>query len=142
MRLPAGATMAYPPGWRRAQGDAGSATQVLSDAHGQLIGYLNLTSRTVTERLRTWPAFRLAHNRREHDMHLHRLAAAGGLRVGDGTGACVLDRYTTVTARQYTEIACLVVGRRRGVVVVAAAPTDAWGRIAPRLQRAVASVRT
>ena len=111
------------------------------DARGQLVGYLNLTPRTPTERLRTWSQFRLAHNGQEHDVHLRRLAAADGLRFGNATGACVLDRYTTVSARQYTEIACLVLGPRAGVVAVAAAPSGAWGRMAPRLQRALASVR-
>lgn len=142
MRLPAGATMAYPPGWDRAQSDAGTATEVLSGAHGRLLGYLNLTPRTADERPRTWTRFRIDHNGREHDTDVRLLAAARGLRIGDGTGACVLDRYTTVTDRRYTEIACLVIGPHAGVVAVAAAPSGAWGRMAPQLRRALGSVRS
>jgi hypothetical protein len=53
----------------------------------------------------------------------------------------VVDHYATVSAR-YKEIACIVRGARGTTVVVAAAQPQDWGRLAPQLQRAVASFAT
>ncbi|MEA2214312.1 MAG: hypothetical protein QOF83_4260 [Solirubrobacteraceae bacterium] len=141
-RIPTGASIAYPPGWTPAQSDRGTATAVLTAPGGRLIGYLNLTPRSGNEPLGRWARFRIAHNGEEHDTHVRALAAHRGLRFTTGTGSCVRDSYTTKTSANYIEIACLVVGRHRGVVAVGAAPPVDWRRLAPQLQRAVNSVRT
>jgi hypothetical protein len=142
MRIPAGDTMAYPPGWQPTKTDAGTASKVLEDARGRLVGYLNLTPQVPEETLRTWPQFRVGHNSEEHDSHVAELSAGRGLRFANGRGVCVRDHYTTKTAARYTEIACLVVGRHGGAVAIGAAPMRAWPRMAPQLERALASVRT
>jgi hypothetical protein len=142
MRTPAGATMAYPPGWEPTKTDAGTASKVLADGRGRLVGYLNLSPQVPQETLRTWPQFRVDHNREEDDWHVGELGAGRGLHFASGRGACVRDRYTTKTAARYTEIACLVVSRHTGVVAIGAAPTGAWPQMAPQLERALASVRT
>jgi hypothetical protein len=133
--------MAYPPGWRPSQTDRGTATEVLLSGRGRLVGYLNLTPRTPNEKLADWPRFRVDHNAEENDRHVRALAAGGGLRFGTGTGSCVRDSYMT-TAAHYVEIACLIVGSRSGVVIVAAAPPTEWHRLAPQFERVVESVRT
>jgi hypothetical protein len=137
-----GAKLIYPPSWRPAHGDPGTATVVLKSRAGTYLGYLNLTPREDDERLSTWPAFRLAHNREEGDRHVLRLAAADGLRFHAGTGSCVEDTYTTRAATRFREIACLVSGARATSVIVGAAPPSQWRRMAPTLQRAIANVST
>ena len=141
-RIPTGATMAYPPGWRPSQTDRGTATEVLLSGRGRLVGYLNLTPRTPNESLAGWPRFRVDHNAEDNDRQVRALAAGGGLRFGNGTGSCVRDSYTTSSAARYIEIACLVVGARSGVVIVAAAPPTEWHRLVPQFERVVESVRT
>jgi hypothetical protein len=52
----------------------------------------------------------------------------------------VTDAYITkVRANHYTELACFVRGRTRASVIVAAAPTAHWKRVASLLTRAVAA---
>ena len=68
-------------------------------------------------------------------------AAATPLRFRAGTGSCVIDRYTTASAR-YREIACIVRGSRATTVVVAAARPQDWARLAPTRRRSVASFST
>ena len=68
-------------------------------------------------------------------------ATATRLRFRAGTGSCVIDRYTTASAR-YREIACIVRGSRATTVVVAAARPQDWARLAPTLRRSVASFST
>jgi hypothetical protein len=134
--------MAYPPGWTPTESDAGTRSEVLRSAGGHLLGYLNLTPRTPNESLASWPSFRVDHNGEEHDTHVHALDAARGLRFATGAGSCVRDRYTTTSAAHYIEIACLVIGRGAGVIVIGAAQPTAWPRLAPQLERALNSVRT
>jgi hypothetical protein len=50
----------------------------------------------------------------------------------------VIDHYVSTSAR-YKEIVCIVRGIRATTVVVAAARPADWTRLAPQLQRAVAS---
>ena len=64
-----------------------------------------------------------------------------GVPVGSGRGSCVEDTYRTVRAH-YHEVACLVDGQRASTVVVAAATTTAWPRMAGELHRALAAFRT
>lgn len=132
--------MRYPPGWRLARGDRGTATAVLTGPGEAIAGYLNLTPRQGAETLANWPEFRLEHNRMEGDRDLQRLSSATNLVFPTGRGSCVEDSYTTRSGARYTEIACLISGRRSGVVVVGAAPPALWPRERGDLARAVAGV--
>src|SRR4029079_12366658 len=86
------------------------------------------------ETLANWSHFRVAHNREEGDRNVVREGLASGLRLQAGTGACVGDRYATITSH-YREIACIVRGTRATTVVVAAAQPGDWTRLAPQLRR-------
>jgi hypothetical protein len=141
-RIPAGAVMPYPVGWRQIHGDAGTATAVLKDARSHFLGYLNLTPRQGAETLGTWAAFRTAHNAEEGDRALTTFAAANGLRFRTGRGSCVRDGYTTSTGYRYIELACLVQGPRAASVIVGAAPPGTWARTAPLIERAISSLTT
>jgi hypothetical protein len=139
-RIATGAVLYYPPGWRLAAGDAGTATAVLPGAGHRIAGYLNLTPRQGGETLSGWAAFRLAHNARE-ERAVRREALGPGVRLPHSRGRCVRDSYTTSTGARYVELACLIPGRAESVVVAASPPAD-WTRLAPVLERAVADVRT
>ncbi|MHB8659684.1 MAG: hypothetical protein ACYC91_17400 [Solirubrobacteraceae bacterium] len=141
-RIPGGATLPYPPGWRLVHGDAGTATVARLDARGRYVGYLNLTPRQGDEQIAGWTRFRPDHNAREGDRLVRVLAGASGLRFRTGRGACVRDTYTTITRSPYVELACLVVGARGGVVIVGASPPDRWREIAPVIERAISSMTT
>jgi hypothetical protein len=140
MRIPAGATVAYPSGWVALRGDRGTATRALLGSNDRVIGYLNLTPRQGDESLRSWASFRIDHNTEEGSRQVTRLEAAGGLRFRTGHGSCIRDRYVTKVGARYVEIACLVEGARTGVVVVAAAPPDRWKGISGELERAISSL--
>jgi hypothetical protein len=132
------AQLAYPPRWRAIRTDPGTFSAALLGPHERIRGYLNATPRSGAETLANWATFRVAHNRQEGDRDVVRDASAVGLPFRSGAGSCVIDHYATISAR-YKEIACIVPGPRATTVVVAAArPTD-WTRLAPELQRAVAS---
>jgi hypothetical protein len=137
-RIPDGATLAYPPGWRPIRTDPGTASVALLGAHGRIDGYLNATPKQGAETLANWSRFRVGHNRGEGLRSLHLVASAEDLPFRSGRGSCVIDTYVTSKAR-YREIACLVSGSRASAVVVAAAPVDVWARRAATLERAVAS---
>jgi hypothetical protein len=141
VRIPTGAVMPYPAGWR-IHGDAGTATAVLQDAADRFLGYLNVTPRQGAEALGTWAAFRTRHNADEGDRAVTTLAAATGLRFRTGSGSCVRDAYTTSTGRRYVELACLVQGPRAASVIVGAAPPATWTRTAPLIERAIAAFTT
>ncbi len=141
-RLPSGAaTLAYPPGWRSIESDPGTVSAALLGPRGKIRGYLNATPRQGAESLANWAHFRPAHNRDEGDFGLVTEAAATGLRFPSGSGSCVIDRYATSSAH-YREIACLVRGSRASTVVVGAALPRDWARLAPQLERAIASFAT
>jgi hypothetical protein len=142
LRIASGAVLFYPPGWTRAAGDRGTATATLSGAHGQLLGYLNLTPREGDETLANWARFRVAHNVREGDRAVSSEASASGVRFRSGTGACVRDRYVTTSGARYVELACLVEGAVASSVIVAASPPQAWARISPVLYRALSALHT
>jgi hypothetical protein len=142
-RIPIGAVLSYPPGWRPAHGDVGTATAVMSDARGQLIGYLNVTPRQAGEKLLVWASFRIRHNMREGDRAVTREAVAHDVRFLNGTGACVRDSYTTSSGARYTEIACLVRGPGgKASVIVGSAPPRDWARIGPLIYRALGAFTT
>jgi hypothetical protein len=140
--LPSGAAaFAYPPGWRQIQSDPGTVSAALMGPGRHIRGYLNATPRQGAETLADWARFRPAHNREEGDRHVVRDASARGLRFRTGSGSCVIDHYSTVSAR-YREIACLVRGSRASTVVVGAALPADWPRLAPQLERAISSFAT
>lgn len=135
------ASLAYPPGWRPIESDPGTVSAATTGRGGLIVGYLNATPRQANESLRNWATFRPRHNAQEGDRNVRVLGTTTGVRPGLGRSACVQDTYRTVRAR-YHELACLVDGRRASTVVVAAATTAAWPRMAGELQRAVAAFRT
>ena len=142
-RLPSGtAAVGYPPGWHSIRTDPGTFSAALLGAHDRIRGYLNATPRSGAETLANWNSFRPAHNTDEGDRNVIREASASDLRVRSGTGSCVIDRYGTTTHARYREIACIVRGARATTVVVAAARPADWTRLAPQLERAVASFST
>lgn len=137
-----GAAMSYPPGWRPAAGDRGTATAILGSPGAGILGYLNLTPRQGGEAIPGWAAFRLAHNAAEGDRRVQRLASFPALRFRTGHGACVQDRYTTTTGGRYIELACLVAGARATTVIVGAAPPRTWPQMAPQIERAISALTT
>jgi hypothetical protein len=141
-RLPSGAAaLAYPPGWRPIRTDPGTVSAALLGPHGRIRGYLNATPQSGAETLANWNRFRPAHNHEEGDRGVVTDATATDLPFRAATGSCVVDHYATVSAR-YREIACIVRGSRATTVVVAAARPQDWARLAPALQRSVASFAT
>ncbi len=136
------AGLAYPPAWRAIPTDPGTVSAALLGPRGRIRGYLNATPQSGAETLANWSRFRPAHNHEEGDRSVVTDASATHLRFrGAATGSCVVDHYATVSSH-YREIACLVRGARATTVVVAAAMPQDWGRLAPVLQRAVASFST
>jgi hypothetical protein len=129
----------FPSTWVREHSDTGTATAVLTDAHGHVRGYLNVTPRQGDESPATWAAFRVHHNAEEGDRDVHAEGAATGLPFVSGHGSCVKDRYRTISHAQYIELACLVAGTNTSAVIVAAASPDSWSELAPALERAVSS---
>ena len=140
-RTAGGATLSYPPGWKRIKTDPGTASVALLGTGNRFDGYLNVTPKQGAETLANWSSFRPQHNRREGDRGVRTDASSAGLTFRAGRGSCVIDTYTTSKAA-YREIACLVTGGGSTAVVVAAAPTALWDREAAALQRAVSSFMT
>jgi hypothetical protein len=141
--LPSGsAALAYPRGWRAIETDPGTFSAALLGSHRTIRGYLNVTPLSGPETLANWAHFRPAHNRDEGDRDVVREAAGSGLRFRAGQGSCVIDRYATTASAHYREIACIVRGRRATTVVVGAAVPSDWARLAPAIERSIASLRT
>jgi hypothetical protein len=141
-RIPTGAELPYPPGWRIVHGDGGTATAALVDAGGRYVGYLNVTPRQGAETLAGWASFRTAHNVDEGDHVVKRLAAAINLRFRTGRGSCVKDSYATEVQTHYVEIACLVAGRTATTVIVGASPPSSWATTSGVLERAIEGFTT
>ena len=138
--LPSGAAvLSYPPGFQRASGDPGTLTAELRDRAGTITGYLNATPRQGNETRRNWPDFRVDHQRDE-ETAIHEEARMFGLAFRGGTGSCVIDHYVTPTkSHAYREIACFVVGRHGGSVIVAAAPPALWNTVGKQLEQALSA---
>jgi hypothetical protein len=140
--LPSGAaSFSYPSGWRRIETDPGTVSAALLGPKHVIRGYLNATPQSGAETLSNWSRFRPAHNREEGERRVVRESSAAGVQFRSGRGSCVIDSYATRTAR-YREIACIVRGARGTTVIVAAAPTHDWSRLAPTLRRSVESFST
>jgi len=142
MHIPNGATLAYPPGWRPIRSDVDTASAALFGPGEQILGYLNITPQQGQETLADWSHFRIDHNGEEGDRSIVTQAAAAGVRFRTGRGSCVRDSYTTRTSFHYTELACIVAGRRATTVVVGAALTKSWRRFSPQLERAISTITT
>jgi hypothetical protein len=140
VRIPSGASLAYPGGWRQVAGDPGTATAVLLSADGRYLGYLNLTPRQGAETLANWTSFRPGHNKEDGDTNVVTLATATRMRFGAGLASCVRDSYATRTRARFIELACLVSGKRGSWVIIGAAPPERWASISPELERAIAAV--
>jgi hypothetical protein len=137
-RIPDGATLSYPPGWKPIRSDPGTATVALIRDGDEIVGYLNVTPKQGPETLENWASFRPDHNRDEGDRSERVIASSTGLPFRGGHGSCVIDDYTTSKAT-YREIACLAAGSRSSAVVVAAAPIASWDEQAGTLRQAVSS---
>jgi hypothetical protein len=135
-RIPDGAMLPYPPGWRPIKTDPRTASVALLGHRNRIEAYLNATPKSGTETLANWSRFRPDHNRGEGDRHVRLLASSDGLTFRSGRGSCVIDTYTTSKA-DYREIACLVSSPRSSAVIVAAAPSPLWDQQARTLERAV-----
>jgi len=134
-RIPDGATLSYPPGWRPVETDPGTASVALLSGD-RFDGFLNATPKGGAETAANWSRFRPDHNRGEGNRHVRLLASAQDLPFRSGRGSCVIDTYATSKAT-FREIACLVTGPDSTAVVVAAAPNADWDDQAATLQRAV-----
>jgi hypothetical protein len=137
-RIPGGATLAYPPGWRPVKTDPGTASVALLGGGDRFDGFLNATPKGGTETAANWGRFRPGHNRGEGNRDVRLLASAENLSFRSGRGSCVIDTYTTSKAI-FREIACLVSGPNSTAVVVAAAPNARWEHQTATLERAVSS---
>jgi hypothetical protein len=135
-RIPDGATLPYPPGWRPIKTDPGTASVALLGNRNTIDAYLNATPKSGTETLANWSRFRPDHNRGEGNRNVRLLASSNNLAFPSGRGSCVIDTYTTSKAH-YREIACLVSSPRSSAVVVAAAPSPLWDQQGATLERAV-----
>jgi len=137
-----GAALAYPPGWKPIETDAGTASVALlrggDRIPDQIAAYLNATPKQGPETLANWTRFRLQHNRGDDNRNVRLIASAQDLSFRSGRGSCVIDDYTTSKAT-YREIACIVSSSRSTGVVVAAAPRGLWDQQATTLERAVSS---
>jgi len=140
VRLPSGAELARPPGWRPVHSDSGTASFAVRGPSGAIVAYLNATPRQGAETPANWATFRVHHNADEGSRDIRTLAAARGLRFRSGPGSCVIDQYRT-SARAYREIACLVAAPGRATVVVGAATPGLWAREAPVIERAISAFR-
>ena len=137
-----GAALAYPPGWKPIEGDAGTASVALLGGGDRfpdrISSFLNATPKQGPETLANWTHYRLQHNRGEDNTNVRLIASAKDLSFRAARGSCVIDDYTTSKAT-YREIACIVTSSRSTGVVVAAAPRAFWDQRAPTLERAVSS---
>jgi hypothetical protein len=137
-----GAVVAYPPDMHPVPGDQGTISFARFGPSGTYLMYLNATPQQGPESLRNWPTFRVGHLLDDDASSARLLASRRDVRFAGGTGSCVEDAYVTkVGAHRYTELACLVQGRSRASVIVAAAPTASWASVSGVLARSVSAYR-
>lgn len=136
-----GAVLSYPPSLAQIHSDSASVSVAKRDKIGTIHVYLNLTPQQGAETLSNWSTFRITHNKFESDA-VHKHAAGVGLHFRGATGSCVIDDYLSrVHVHHYREIACIVQGRTKITVIVAAALDSEWTQAAPLLERAVSAFR-
>ena len=137
LRLPSGAVLPVPPGWRAIAGDPGSASAAVFGPNDLIRAYLNATPARAGETLADWTRFRIGHNaEEERDVRL--LESRTNVVRRGGRESCVVDSYTT-TRTQYQELACIVTARPRhaATVLVAAAQLRLWHNELPTFTRAL-----
>jgi hypothetical protein len=135
------AVLSSPPSFAPIKGDPGSVSTAVVGGTGNVVAYLNVTPQQGGERRHGFGAFRASLLRHDHDYAVHVDAVAEGLAFNGGVGSCVIDDYLTrVGNNPYREIACLVVGRHGGTVVVATAAGASWSLYRQTLREAVASI--
>jgi len=140
--IPSGdAVLSYPPSLAPIHADSTSVSVAKRDKSGTIHVYLNSTPQQGTESLSNWTHYRISHNRIVSDA-VHQDAAGVGLHLLGAKASCVIDDYLSrVHVHHYREIACLVQGRTKASVIVAAALESDWTRAAPLLKRAISAYR-
>jgi hypothetical protein len=138
--LPSGdAVLSYPPSLAVIQSDSTSVSVAKKDTSGTIHVYLNSTPQQGGETLSNWTEYRISHNKLVSDK-VRKHAAAVGLHLLRAKGSCVIDDYfSRVHVHHYREIACLVQGRTKTSVIVAAALDSEWAQARPLLERAVSA---
>lgn len=130
-----------PPKLKPLGGTGGSLSFAARGKKGAYYAFLNVTPQAGAENIATWAAFRLAELRRSA-VSIRQEAAATNLPFSGGTGACVIDDYTTkVGANPFHEIACFVEGPHTGSVIVVATPPKSWPSYAVPLERVISDYR-
>jgi len=130
-----------PPKLKPLGGSGGSLSFAARGPHGAYYAFLNVTPQQGTENLGTWTAYRLAELHKSA-VRIHEDAAASNLPFSGGTGACVIDDYTTrVGSNPFHEIACFVEGPHSGSVIVVATPPKSWASYAVPLEQAISAYR-
>ena len=136
-----GGVLSYPPSLAPIGADSRSVSVAKRDKNGTIHVYLNVAPQQSAETLSNWSTFRITHNGLISD-HVHKHAAGAGLRFLGARGSCVIDDYfSRVHVHHYHEIACIVQGRTKVTVIVAAALESEWTRAAPLLERAISAYR-
>jgi len=131
--------LTYPPSFTAVRADPGAVSAALGTSTSRYRAYLNVTPQQGPEQLESFAAFRLD-VLDDDDYSIHEEGAIQSVRFFGGTGSCVTDDYITrVDHNHYREVACLVLGRRFGSVIVAAALANDWGRFETVLHRAVSA---
>jgi hypothetical protein len=144
LALPTGtAVLSVPPTLHRVKSDPASVSAAHVGSTGRYLAYLNATPQEGDENLADWPRFRVKHLLDESAASVHTIAASTSLPFLNARGSCVIDVYVTrVKHHSYHEVACFVKGAAKtGSVIVAAAPSFQWARVATLLEQAVAAYR-
>jgi len=130
-----------PPKLKPLGGTGGALSYAARGPKGAYFAFLNVTPQAGAENIGTWAAFRLAVLRRSA-VRIRQDASATNLPFSGGTGACVIDDYTTKSgANPFHEIACFVEGPHTGSVIVVAAPPKSWPSYAAPLERVISTYR-
>jgi hypothetical protein len=142
--LPTGtAVLSVPPSMHPLKSDPAGVSAARVSSNGTYLAYLNATAQQGDETIADWPRFRVNHLREESAASVRTIAASTNLPFLNAHGSCVIDVYVTrVKQHSYHEVACFVKGAAKtGSVIVAAAPSSHWARVATLLEQAVAAYR-
>ena len=129
------------PSSSRSAERGGSLSFAARGKKGAYYAFLNVTPQAGAENIATWAAFRLAELRRSA-VSIRQEAAATNLPFSGGTGACVIDDYTTRWARtRSTRSPASCEGPHTGSVIVVATPPKSWPSYAVPLERVISDYR-
>ncbi len=130
-----GALLYFPSSFKVVHADPGAVSLAIGTTTARYEAYLNVTPREGAETLGHFPDFRLD-VLDDDDVAVHEETSTTNAKYKGGRGSCVMDDYVTrVGSNHYREIACLVVGRHAGYVIVAAVLYRDWNAFAPVLRR-------